>query len=143
MGNNGSDMFDDLSIVIKEMERFLVDSADKRGKGRGQGREAREPLVDLADYGDRIVVVAELKGAIKDSICLKVIRNVLEISAELRRTPVDDDFEQGGNLIPRRIHLPAAVDGKGMSHTLNNGVLEINIPKMKPGIKEKANVLLY
>ena len=102
-----------------------------------------EPLVDLADYGDRIVVVAELKGAIKDSICLKVIRNVLEISAELRRTPVDGDFEQGGNLIPRRIHLPTAVDGKGMSHTLNNGVLEINIPKMKPGIKEKANVLLY
>jgi HSP20 family molecular chaperone IbpA len=143
MSYNGTDIFDGLSIAYKEMKRFLGDSANKPDKGVGQERDGREPLVDIADYRDRIVVIAELKGAIKKSVCLRVIRNVLEISAELRRECIEDYLQQRGNLIQRRIRLPVAVDSKAMSYKLNNGVLEINIPKMRTGIKEKANSLFH
>jgi HSP20 family protein len=80
--------------------------------------EVREPLIDVFDEEDHLLVVAELPGVEAKNIKFEVRDDVLEISGAQR---------------DRRYHkevlLPAVVDGARAMLSDHNGVFELKLPK--------------
>lgn len=82
--------------------------------------EAREPLVDVLDEGDHLMVIAELPGVKEGDINLKVKEDVLELTAETK------DRKYSKELL-----LPCPVDDSTMDSSYRNGILEIKLAKKK------------
>ncbi len=80
--------------------------------------EEREPLTDVFDEEDKILVIAEIPGVEAEGITLDLKGDILEISAA------------GKNRKYRKeVLLPLLVEKENLSHTYKNGILEIRIRK--------------
>ena len=84
-----------------------------------QVSEKIEPLVDVFEDEESIIVVAELIGIDKSDIDLHATQDKLTISVD------SADFKYR-----REIELPARVDVGSSSSRLKNGVLEIRLKKL-------------
>ncbi len=82
--------------------------------------EVREPLVDVLDEGDRLVVIAELPGIEAENIHIEVDEDILELTAEAK------DRKYSKELL-----LPSAVEADSMESSYRNGILEIRLKKKK------------
>lgn len=80
--------------------------------------EAREPLVDVFDEADHILVVAELPGVTAEDVKLDLAGDVLTLEAS-----------RGEKKYRKEVHLPAACDAAKMTHACGNGVLEVRLGK--------------
>jgi HSP20 family protein len=80
--------------------------------------DTREPLVDVFDEGEEIVVVAEIPGVQEKDIHLDVNGDVLALSA----TGPKRKYE-------KEILLPAAVDPGKQRQSYQNGYLELRFTK--------------
>ena len=90
------------------------------GAGLPMGGVAAEETdrVDVHEYDDRLVVVADLPGVSEDAIDLQCDGRVLAIHATA---------EAGPFLV--RVDLPAYVDPESVAETLNNGILEVTLTR--------------
>lgn len=79
--------------------------------------EVREPLVDVFDEEDRIVVIAELPGVAEDEIRAEVRGDVLRLETVGRRQ------------YQKELPLPSPVDAGSLTRSYNNGVLELRLKK--------------
>jgi HSP20 family protein len=80
--------------------------------------EEREPITDLFDEMDEVVIIAEMPGIEESDIKTDLKEDILEISAI------------GKNRTYRKeLLLPVKVVLKNMSHKFTNGILEIRIKK--------------
>ena len=86
--------------------------------GRTEVQEVSEPMVDVFEEEDHILVLAELPGIGKDDIQVDVKDDVLTIVAERK----DKKYR-------KEVLLPCSVPKAKMQVTCNNGVLEIKCPK--------------
>ena len=86
--------------------------------GRTEVHEVREPMVDVFEEEDHLLVLAELPGVGKDDIKVDVKDDVLTITAE-----------RGDKKYRKEVLLPCCVPKSKMRVTCNNGVLEIKCPK--------------
>lgn len=82
--------------------------------------EVREPLVDVLDEGERMVVIAELPGVETQDIQIKIKEDILELTAE-----------RGDRKYNKEVLLPSPVDASSMERSYNNGILEIRLRKKK------------
>ncbi len=82
--------------------------------------EVREPLVDVLDEGDQLVVIAELPGVEEDDIHLEAKEDILELMAEAK----DRKYS-------KEVLLPYPVDINTMESSYRNGILEIKLMKKK------------
>lgn len=82
--------------------------------------ETREPLVDVLDEGERLVVIAELPGVAEKDIHVQVKEDILELTAEA-----------GDRKYRKEILLPGAVAAESMESSYRNGILEIKLRKRK------------
>ncbi|MET1128951.1 MAG: archaeal heat shock protein Hsp20 [Thermoproteota archaeon] len=89
--------------------------------------EEMEPLVDVIDEKDRVVVVAEMPGVDKDKIDLTIRDRKLIIKARGR----DRSYY-------KEVDLPAKVKAETAKAKYNNGVLEVTVEKEKPETKEEG-----
>ena len=80
--------------------------------------EKREPLVDVLDEGNELVVIAELPGIAEEDVQVKVKDDVLEIAGSRK---------DRGYL--KEVLLPTSIDPGGLKSSYRNGVLEIRIAK--------------
>jgi HSP20 family molecular chaperone IbpA len=96
-----------------------LDSAPVPHPKSSQVSEKIEPLVDVFEDEESIVVVAELIGIDKSDIDLHATQDKLTISVD------SADFKYR-----REIELPARVDVGSSSSRLKNGVLEIRLKKL-------------
>ena len=80
--------------------------------------DVREPLVDVMDGDEAIIVIAELPGVEKADICLEATGNVLEIKVD-----------KPGKKFYKQVQLPADVRDDAVDATYNNGVLEVKLKK--------------
>jgi len=80
--------------------------------------EEREPLVDVFDEKDHVVVIAELPGVEEERISTRVQGDILTLSA------AGDDRKYYKEVI-----LPEDVDADTLKSKYKNGVLEIRISK--------------
>lgn len=105
--------------------------------------EARFPLCDVADLGDRYEITMEIPGIEKEKIDINVNSNSVQVKAE---TGTKEE-ERGKNYVyrerkhrmfHRHIDLPEDVVSSKAEAKLRNGELQIVIPKKAPKLEEKA-----
>jgi HSP20 family protein len=80
--------------------------------------EAREPMVDVFDESDHVLVVAELPGVAEKEISFEVKGDVLHLSAA-----------HGDRKYQKELLLPSAVLEKGATSSYRHGVFELKLPK--------------
>ncbi|MDO8673302.1 MAG: archaeal heat shock protein Hsp20 [Dehalococcoidia bacterium] len=93
-----------------------IHSAD----GGSQVSEVREPLVDVFDETDHVLIVVELPGVAESAIKIEVKDDILTLSAEGR------DRKYAKELL-----LPYVVDPSTVKQSYQNGVLEIQVGKVE------------
>ena len=81
--------------------------------------EEREPMVDVFDEGEEIVIMAEMPGVAQGDINLDLKEDILDISAQ-----------RGDRKYRKEVLLPARVEAGTMRYSYNNGILEIKVKKM-------------
>lgn len=80
--------------------------------------EAREPLVDLFDEEDEIVLVAELPGVAEEEIRIEVEGDILSLETS------------GERKYAKEILLPGTVEAASLQKTYRNGILELRLKKV-------------
>lgn len=80
--------------------------------------EEREPVADVFDEKDQVMVVVELPGVDMDDIAVDVEGDILRISAQTE----DRKYS-------KEILLPSKVDEEKMESSYKNGILEIKLLK--------------
>jgi HSP20 family protein len=80
--------------------------------------EVREPIVDVFDEEDYILVIAELPGVSEDEIKVEVAGDILNLTAS------DRDRKYA-----KEILLPGKVKSDSMKTSYKNGVLEVTLGK--------------
>ena len=101
-----------------------------------------EPPYDLEDAGGEYVVYMDIPGFSKDNIRIKVSEDIVEVRAEK-----EEEFAETRNFIVKQrvykgfykvIKLPAKVRPDDAKATLQNGVLQIILPKA--GVSKEVEV---
>jgi HSP20 family protein len=82
--------------------------------------EVREPIVDIFDEEDHILVIAELPGVSEDEIKIEVAGDILNLSAS------DRDRKYA-----KEILLPSKVKASSVRTSFKNGIVEITLEKEK------------
>jgi len=80
--------------------------------------EVREPIIDILDEGEKLVVIAELPGVEEKDIHLEVKDDILSLSSEAK----DRKYS-------KEVLLPSPVDADSAESSYKNGVLEIKLRK--------------
>ena len=80
--------------------------------------EEREPITDIFDEKNEIVVIAEMPGIEEDDITIDLKEDILEISAVSKNRKYR-----------KELLLPAKVSKQNLHHKFTNGILEIRIKK--------------
>ena len=86
--------------------------------GRTEVQEVREPMVDVFDEEEHLLVLAELPGISKEDVQIELEDDVLTIAAE-----------RGDKKYRKEVLLPRSVPKEKMQVNCNNGVLEIRWAK--------------
>ena len=80
--------------------------------------ENREPLMDVFDEGERVLVIAELPGIEEKDVRMSVNGDILDVAASTR----DRKYH-------KEVLLPESVDPESLESSYRNGVLEIRLAK--------------
>ena len=80
--------------------------------------EVREPMVDVFDEGNEVVVIAEIPGVAESDIKLEIKEDILLLSAS-----------DEGRKYSKEVLLPCAVAAETMKSSYHNGILEIRLTK--------------
>ena len=98
-----------------QVERF--GNVHRKGEGFVVD-EVREPLVDVFDEPNEVVVTAELPGATEAEVSIGIKGDILVIETK------------GERRYAKEVVLPSEVDAKSLQKKYNNGVLELRIRKI-------------
>ncbi|GAA0724263.1 HSP20 family protein [Halorubrum trapanicum] len=114
-----------------EIEQFLGRSPFS-GE-RTWGRDLRTADIDVAEYDDEFVVVADLPGFDRDGIDVRTDDGRLTIAAERDAEREDADRrylrrERRHESVTRTVELPATVRPEDATATYRHGVLTVAIP---------------
>jgi len=80
--------------------------------------DVREPLVDIFDEGQQVLLVAELPGVSEEEIHVEAQDDVLSLQTT------------GRLKYEKEILLPGAVDPKPLEKTFKNGILELRLKRI-------------
>lgn len=86
-------------------------------KGSPEVSDVREPLVDVFDEGDEVLVIAEMPGVDEKDISVKVTGAELKI------------ITKGEFQYAKEVELPVKVKQKPLRKTYRNGLLELRFAK--------------
>lgn len=95
----------------------------------------RQPPVDIKETTDSVIVTAELPGIEKGSVDVQVSADSIEIKGEMKaeETEEGEDYyrrERSYSSIYRELALPAEVVPDKATAKMNNGILEVTVPKV-------------
>jgi HSP20 family protein len=86
--------------------------------GESLVEETREPLVDVFDEDERLLVIAELPGIDAEDIHVDLAEHTLTLSAE-----------HGERKYEKRIEVPEGLRRERLTVSCRNGIAEISCPK--------------
>ena len=128
------------STPFDDIEQFFGRSPF--GGDRAWGLDRRTTDVDVAEYDDEFLVMADLPGYDREHIDVRAADGGLTISAERDETVRDEgesaETDAGRYLrrerrhesITRSVDLPSSVIEAEASATYQNGVLTVTLPKI-------------
>ncbi len=95
---------------------------------------AQLPNIDVAEYENETVVVAELPGVKKDDLKLTVHDGLLTIAGQRKSIGLPESSrwlrnEISAGSFARTIEMPHAVKGEGIFAELTDGILRVVLPK--------------
>jgi len=138
---------DDFRRMMREMERLMGSMTEEmqRRLPVSSDQGFREPLVDINETSDEVIVTAELPGVPKENIELNLTDNTLEIKASQKQ---EVSLEKGGVRKRERrsmnfyrlIEPPCGVDASKVKATFNNGVLEVKMPKLEKAKRHSIKI---
>jgi HSP20 family protein len=82
------------------------------------GEDLREPLVDIHEEDDHVLVLVELPGVAKENVDLKVADGRLELSAQ-----------RGKTTYRKEVELPENCSAERMNWECSNGILKIRFDR--------------
>lgn len=97
--------------------------------GKGPAPDEWEPLVDVIEQDDKILVIVELPGVLKEDIRAEAMEQSITIA-------VDNEKRN----FHKTISLPSAVNPDKIDAKYNNGVLEITLEKKEKSKKKKVSI---
>ena len=122
--------FNALNQINRELNRFF----DDRPPGRLVDSANRAPQVDISENEDAFLVSADMPGVKPEDMEISLHQGVLTIKG--KRSTSGEVNESGftrreriRGTFYRQFNLPATADEETVSARLNQGVLEITIPK--------------
>jgi len=134
--------------VFEEMERMLNDMRMGfvlPGNEIYRREGARMPNVDLREEDERYLVQAELPGMTKEDVTIETDGDVLRMIAS-KEQEVEEKREgyirreRGSMRFHRQMRLPGNVDRDKIKAKLENGVLEISLPKMTAEAEKRNKI---
>lgn len=93
----------------------------KTERGSVEVAEVREPIVDVFDEGDYLMVISELPGVEESDIHLEIKGDILSLKAEGK----DRKYS-------KEVLLPSEVKAESMETQYKSGILEIKLTKKTP-----------
>jgi HSP20 family protein len=144
------DPFQDLRSAQEEMAQMSPMLAHALGlhaqQGSGQATTtAWAPALDISERKDAYLVTVELPGVEADDLEITLEDGLLTIQGERQFT--QESSEQQFHRIERRygafrrsITLPAHVMAEQIEATVDNGVLQIMVPKMEEATPKRIQV---
>lgn len=120
------------NLFQREMSRLFDDTRAGEGQGGRGGRLA--PRVDVRETDQEFQISVELPGVSEDNVEVDVDDDLLTVRAEKKE---DREIERADQHVTERLYgvfqrsirLPQSVDPQSVRATLQNGVLQITIPK--------------
>ncbi|MGQ9543910.1 MAG: Hsp20/alpha crystallin family protein [Candidatus Bathyarchaeia archaeon] len=130
-------MFNDLRKGLESVLWPIRAGWPRLGLPRFELPDVREPCIDLVDAGREYRVCAEVPGIPKEKIDVTVTPRGVEISGEAKTELREEEGgylhqERGYSRIYRSLSFPEEVLPDKAEAALNNGILEIKIPKKVP-----------
>jgi HSP20 family protein len=103
------------------------------------------PAVDMFVDGNELVFKADVPGMRKEDIEIDVAGTMLTISGEKKREEKIESgsyyrFERSHGCFCRRFDLPEDIDADKVKAHLENGVLEIRIPKTEDTVSKTKKI---
>jgi HSP20 family protein len=100
-------------------------------------RGERLPVCELCDMGDRYELQLEMPGIDKDKVDVKANKNSIEISAEQSEKTEEKKKnyvynERSYRSFHRRVPIPEEIVPSKIEAKMNNGILQIELPKKNP-----------
>jgi HSP20 family protein len=145
------DPFQDLRSAQDEMAQMspmLAHALGLHAQQQGSGRAtttAWAPALDISERKDAYLVTVELPGVEANDLQVTLEDGLLSIQGE--RYFAHDSSEQHFHRIERRygafrrsITLPAHVMADGIQATVDNGVLQILVPKLEEAAPKRIQV---
>jgi len=130
-----TDPFEEIRRLRREIDRIfdaLASMPELSAK-----LEWREPLVDMKETEDSVIIEVELPGLNKEDIQLKATDDSLEIKGESKKIVEEakEGFirkERSYRGFYRRISLPIKVKPEEAKAKYENGILRVELPKAEP-----------
>jgi len=135
-----------LATLEQEMERFMDGFFGRRfPRFRTPDFPAIWPDIEMYDHRDEIVFKAEVPGLEKSDVNITLDSGVLTIKGDRKRekeTKEEDYYvcESSYGTFSRSIQLPVDVKPDKVTATLNNGILQIRLPKAEDAKKNHATI---
>ncbi len=134
--------------MFEDMERFFADLRSGfvfPGRAVLKAEGTRMPMVDLREENDRYVVQAELPGMNKEDVSIELDGDVLQITAHKEHEVEEKDEgylrkERGSMRFYRQVRIPENVNQENVKARMENGVLEISLPKMLVTEEKKSRI---
>jgi HSP20 family protein len=128
------DPFRGLVRLQDEMDRLFQTFFGQQGAEGERLVGVRVPAVDVAETEADVVVKAELPGVTKDDLELEVLPEVLTLKATTSETKEEEGAayhrrERTWARFERTVPLPAEVRTDAVKAKLQDGVLEVRLPK--------------
>jgi len=137
-----------LMRMKKEMDRFMKDIISTYPDQALNAVDVfgADVKVDIAQTDKDVIVKADLPGMDKDKIEITLLNNkILKIGGtrnveKKEAAPGMVRQERMSGKFERVLELPVECLNEGIKAAYNNGVLEIDIPKKKPGKEETVKI---
>ena len=128
-GPDGKPIFDKFGDIRPIKPPINVNGIDADEKGSGKSQFVREPIADIIDQDNEILVVIELPGVTKEDIQLRATEFTLEITAE-----------SSTRNYHKRLELPGKINPDIAKARYTNGILEIKMQKVGEREKKQSNI---
>lgn len=107
-------------------------------------REIRLPVCDICNMGDKYELQLEMPEIDKDKIDVKTTKNSIEISGEQSEKAEEKRKnyvynERSYRSVHRRIPIPEEIVPSKIDAKMNNGILQIQLPKKVPTKPEEES----
>lgn len=132
------DMDDLFNSFRRDMERMIWDPFPVRAvpKLRVLRRDYRMPM-DLVDEGENYKLTVDLPGVKKDDVKISINEGILSVNVEGKEQKEEKSEnylmkERSSYACSRKIQLPGEVDEDKVKANIEEGVLNIRLPKREP-----------